>query len=82
MHPEQLTNTKILKTKDPNYFKNYYLNNKGKYNHIKTKTQWYGIEIFGTTYIFDRKIDMNIMRMTKQDLKKPNCVFVKSDKNH
>lgn len=73
--------TKVLKTKDPNYFKNYYKNNKAKYMNkkpVNRKTIWYGIEIFGTTYVFDQRIDMNIVRLNKHDLKKPNCVLMKS----
>ena len=67
-----------FKSKNPNYFKNYYQNNKHKYNNTSQKKKWYGIEIFGTVYVFDHKSDIIIKNIDKQTLNEANIVRVKS----
>ena len=73
--------TSKFKQKHPDYFKNYYIENKHKYNINSRKKQWWGIEIFGTTYVFDRKIDMNIKKISESELQESNVVRIKVKNN-
>lgn len=77
---DKTTDTAIdkFKKKNPNYFKNYYKNNKDKFKKYRAdaRTKWYGIEIFGTTYYFNKKQQINIKSLEKNDIKKNNFVFV------
>lgn len=71
---------KKFKKKNPDYYKIYYQKNKDKFNKIaiNKRTKWYGIEIFGTTYYFNNKKDINIKCLDKNDIKKKNFVFIQS----
>ena len=80
-----ITSQERFKSRNPNYFKNYYKNNKHRYkNKNKNKTfksnkkKWYGVEIFGTVYVFDHKSDIKIKNIDKQTLSNPNIIRVKS----
>ena len=65
-----------FKNKNPDYFKNYYKKNKHKYNQHSNKTQWYGIEILDKMYVFNRKLDIKIKSIGKEDLDKPNVIRI------
>lgn len=69
--------TDNFKIKNPDYFKNYYKNNKHKYNQHSNKSQWYAVEIFGTLYVFNRKSDIKIKSIGKNELNNTNVVRVK-----
>ena len=73
---KQQTYTINFKTKNPDYYKNYYKNNKHKYNQHSNKSQWYAVEIFGTLYVFNRKSDIKIKSIGKNELNNTNVVRV------
>ena len=72
-----MTNTKFT-TKNPNYFKQYYKNNKNKFN-THTKTQWYGIQLFGTVYYFDMKKHIPIKIYDIEDINQSNFIHVPNE---
>ena len=64
-----------FKQRNPQYFKNYYLKNKNKYNQNRKK-KWYGVKIYGTMYYFDKKSDIKIKTLDEDDLGKTSCVHI------
>lgn len=77
-HKKAITKTQRFKKNHPDYYKNYYKNNKDKFNK-KQKKRWFGVEIYGTMYYFDKKSDIKIKILNADDIKRPNYVRIESN---
>ena len=72
-----------FKSKNPNYFKEYYKKNKAVFqqrnrNRPSTRRYFYVIEIDGKKYCFKQKSNILIQRMNIEQLKKEQCIMVNS----
>ena len=78
-----MTNTQSkFKKRNPNYFKNYYLKNKAKFeqrnkNRPSNRKYYYTIYLDGKQYCFKRKCDINITKINIADIHKNDVIFVK-----
>ena len=75
------TSLSKFKSKNPNYFKEYYKKNKAAFqkrnrNRPSTRRYYYVIELDGKKYCFIHKRDVLIKRINIDDLKNEQCIMV------